>query len=222
LYGRIFVSPFRLGVYLGNTPDRNRSTSGSSNNSCELNYSTPSVTVSSIAGLWNVTYVQGFYAGIFVGSFSRLVFTVCACFFIFCFRALSLSFLPLSPIACLLFPLSRRRALRPQLSNSRWLPCLCPRRYLSVHNSTWSVCTDENAVHDERRQTRTALLVLAPLSLTSDLKRIFLRKIFGAGIGNLTLGFLISRHDRPTLLFYIAASLPNILPLHFAELLALL
>ena len=79
------------------------------------------------------------------------------------------------------------------------------------------------------RQTRTALLVLvlqfprlSALSLTSDLKRIFLRKIFGAGIGNLTVGFLIPRHDRPTLLFYIAASLPNILPLHFAELLALL
>jgi len=86
------------------------------------------------------------------------------------------------------------------------------------------------------RQTRTALLVLVlqfprsiDLSLTSDLKgialpgyEIFLCKMFGAGIGNLTVGFLIPRHDRPTLLFYIAASLPNILPLHFAELLALL
>src|SRR5678815_3388984 len=104
LYGRIFVSPFRLGVYLGHTPDRNRFTSSSSNNSCELfskrnpyyqslDYGTP-------------LNVHGFYAGIFAGSFSRLVFTVCACFFIFCFRALSLSFLPLSPIAYLLFHLS--------------------------------------------------------------------------------------------------------------------
>jgi hypothetical protein len=64
-----------------------------------LNYSTPNVTVSSIAGLWNATNAHGFYVGIFVGSFSGLVFAVCACFFIFCFRALSLSFLPLSPIA---------------------------------------------------------------------------------------------------------------------------
>jgi len=100
---------------------------------------------------------------------------------------------------------------------------------LSVHTSTCSVRTDyKNAVYVEPL-TRTALLVLvlqfprlSALSLTSDLKRIFLRKIFGAGIGNLTVGFLIPRHDRPTLLFYIAASLPNILPLHFAELLALL
>ena len=101
---------------------------------------------------------------------------------------------------------------------------------LSVHTSTCSVRTDyENAVHDEPRQTRTALLVLAlqfprsiASSLTSDLNGILLCKIFGAGIGNLTVGFLIPRHDRPTLLFYITASLPNILPLHFAELLAFL
>ena len=50
---------------------------------------------------------HGSYAGVFVGSFSRFFFAVCSCFFIFCFRALSLSFLPLSPIAYLLFPLFR-------------------------------------------------------------------------------------------------------------------
>jgi hypothetical protein len=101
---------------------------------------------------------------------------------------------------------------------------------LRLYVHTCSVRTDyEKAVHNEPRQTRTVLLVLVlqsprliALSLTSDLNGIFLCKIFGAGIGNLTVGFLIPRHDRPTLLFYITASLPNILPLHFAELLALL
>jgi hypothetical protein len=29
--------------------------------------------------------VHGFYVGVFVGSFSRFVLAVCACFFIFCF-----------------------------------------------------------------------------------------------------------------------------------------
>ena len=85
------------------------------------------------------------------------------------------------------------------------------------------------AVHDEpvkpeRRYWFWSLQFprLIALSLTSDLNGILLCKIFGAGIGNLTVGFLIPRHDRPTLLFYITASLPNILPLHFAELLAFL
>jgi hypothetical protein len=48
------------------------------------------------------TSSHGFYAGVFIGSFSSLVFAVCSCFFIFCFRALSLSFLPLSPTVDLL------------------------------------------------------------------------------------------------------------------------
>jgi hypothetical protein len=216
-----------VSIGLGHTPDPNGVTNGSSNNSCELNYSTPNVTVSSIAGLWNATNARGFYVGIFVGSFSGLVFVVCACFFIFCFRALSLSFLPLSPIACLLFTLSRRRASRPQLANSRWLPCLCPRPY--VYTFTLAQCArimKKPFITSPSNQNGAtgfgpAVPALA-LSLTSDLNGIFLCKIFGAGIGNLTVGFLIPRHDRPTLLFYIAASLPNILPLHFAELLALL
>src|SRR5262245_61443593 len=69
---------------------------------------------------------HGFYAGVFVGSFSRFFFAVCSCFFIFCFRALSLSFLPLSPIAYLLFPLFRFPGSRPQPAKSRWLLSLMP------------------------------------------------------------------------------------------------
>src|SRR5919106_1144992 len=43
--------------------------------------------------------------------------------------------------------------------------------------------------------------------------------MLGAGIGNPAIGFLITRHDRPTLLVYIAADLPSILSLHLFELL---
>mgnify|MGYP003575288697 CR=1 FL=1 len=99
------------------------------------------------------------------------------------------------------FPLSRRQVSRPQLLKQ----LMALRRYV---------------VHSQ--------FELIELSLTSDLKgiafgyEIFLCEMFGAGIGNLTVGLLIPRHDRPTLLFYEAASLPNILPLHFAELPALL
>src|SRR5919197_5197115 len=46
--------------------------------------------------------------------------------------------------------------------------------------------------------------------------------MLGARIGNPAIGLLITRHDRPTLLFYITASLPGILRLHFAELLGFL
>src|SRR3972149_6019289 len=38
--------------------------------------------------------------------FAIFSFAFCSCLFIFCFRPLSLSFLPLSPIVYLLFPLS--------------------------------------------------------------------------------------------------------------------
>src|ERR671919_127467 len=45
--------------------------------------------------------------------------------------------------------------------------------------------------------------------------------MLGAGIGNPAIGFVITRHDRPTLLVYIAADLPSILSLQFVESLAL-
>lgn len=64
------------------------------------------------------------YAGGFVGSFSRLLFAVCACFFIFCFRDLSLSFLPLSPIVYL-----------PFFQTAYGSPRLCLRVKLSVHST---------------------------------------------------------------------------------------
>lgn len=44
---------------------------------------------------------------VLLGSFSRFFLASCSCFFTFCFRLLSLSFLPLSPIAYLLI-LSKR------------------------------------------------------------------------------------------------------------------
>src|SRR5262245_46515221 len=92
---------------------------------------------------------HGFYAGVLVGSFSRFFFAVCSCFFIFCFRALSLSFLPLSPIAYLLLPLSRRPASRPQPAKSRWL--------LSPVPAPFGLVADPCSIE---------------LSLTSDLKGI--------------------------------------------------
>src|SRR5262245_28105529 len=45
--------------------------------------------------------------------------------------------------------------------------------------------------------------------------------MLGARIGNPALGSLITRHDRPTLLVYIAADLPSIFVLHLDEFLAL-
>jgi hypothetical protein len=46
------------------------------------------------------------FAGAFIDSFSSALSAARSCFFIFCFRALFLSFLPLSPIAFLLLLLS--------------------------------------------------------------------------------------------------------------------
>jgi len=63
-----------------------------------------------------------FLSRVLLGCFASFSFDFCSCLFIFCFRPLSLSFLPLSPIRYLLFPLtsSSRRvgALRRQC-------CLC-------------------------------------------------------------------------------------------------
>ena len=49
---------------------------------------------------------HAFCQGVLLGCFAIFPFDFCSCLFIFCFRPLSLSFLPLSPIASLLFPLS--------------------------------------------------------------------------------------------------------------------
>src|SRR5207249_5252151 len=48
-----------------------------------------------------------------------------------------------------------------------------------------------------------------------------LRQLLGTGIGNPALGFLVARHDRPTLRVNIAALFPSIFVLHFDEFLAL-
>src|SRR5262249_21034960 len=104
-----------------------------------------------------------FYAGVFVGSFSRFFFAVCSCFFIFCFRALSLSFLPLSPIAYLLFPLFRPLVHDHNPQRADGSSRLCLRLGVSGHP-----CSIE-------------------LSLTSDLKRKL-----GVSIGNHAVGSLPS------------------------------
>ena len=49
---------------------------------------------------------HAFCQGVLLGCFASFPFSFCSCLLIFCFRPLSLSFLPLSPIAYLLFPLS--------------------------------------------------------------------------------------------------------------------
>ena len=49
------------------------------------------------------TPLHTFYQGVLLGCFARFSFDFCSSLFIFCFRPLSLSFLPLSPIAYLLF-----------------------------------------------------------------------------------------------------------------------
>jgi len=49
---------------------------------------------------------HAFCQGVLLGCFASFPFAFCSCLFIFCFRPLSLSFLPLSPIAYLFFPLS--------------------------------------------------------------------------------------------------------------------
>jgi hypothetical protein len=54
---------------------------------------------------------HAFYQGVLLGCFANFSFVFCSCLFIFCFRPFSLSFLPLSPIAYLLFPLSPARCL---------------------------------------------------------------------------------------------------------------
>ena len=57
------------------------------------------------AGWVRRTPQHAFCQGVLLGCFPSFSFAFCSCLFIFCFRPLSLSFLPLSPIACLLFPL---------------------------------------------------------------------------------------------------------------------
>jgi hypothetical protein len=49
---------------------------------------------------------HAFCQGVLFGCFANFSFAFCSCLFIFCLRPLSLSFLPLSPIAYLLFPCS--------------------------------------------------------------------------------------------------------------------
>jgi len=52
------------------------------------------------------------YQGVLLGCLNSFSFAFCSCLFIFCFRPLSLSFLPLSPIAYLLFLLALIFSLR--------------------------------------------------------------------------------------------------------------
>ena len=49
---------------------------------------------------------HAFYQGVLLGCFASFPFAYCSCLFIVCFRPLSLSFLPWSPIAYLLSPLA--------------------------------------------------------------------------------------------------------------------
>jgi hypothetical protein len=67
-----------------------------------------------------------YYQGVFFGCFSRFLFTSWSCLIFFCFRTLSLSFLPLSPIVFLLFRLSPSSPLKRHNCNDQ--------RNLKIHD----------------------------------------------------------------------------------------
>jgi hypothetical protein len=45
----------------------------------------------------------------------------------------------------------------------------------------------------------------------------FVGQMLGTGIGNFAIGFIFTRHDRPTVLFDVTPAVPRILSLHFFE-----
>ena len=75
-----------------------------------------------------------------LGCFATFPFAFCSCLFIFCFRPLSLSFLPLSPIAYLLFPLSL-------IFSPRGCGCLVSSVFAYFHEHSCLVNNDYTAIH---------------------------------------------------------------------------
>ena len=83
---------------------------------------------------------HAFYQGVLLGCFASFPFAFCSCLFIFCFRPLSLSFLPLSPIAYLLFPLSL-------IFSPRGCRCLVSSVFAYFHEHSCLVNNDYTAIH---------------------------------------------------------------------------